>query len=137
MNRNNRYCCLVIPSKLSEKCNYFEMDLYVKSLKKIIEDINKEINCTFDYYSAIIDEDYGILIYENSNIENEYINNLCNLKRNGRCLLICHIANLDKFIKSSKSILETSNILEAVSNNSDLSKKMLLLCINFIITKNV
>ena len=65
MNRKNRYCCLLIPCDINEKCRYFEIELQIKELKKIVNDINKEMNTDFDLSTAKIDSKYGIIIHLN------------------------------------------------------------------------
>ena len=134
MNRNNRYCCLFIPCEINKECNYFEIDLHVKDLKKIIFDINSELKTKFNYSKAKIDEKYGIIIFENNLLKNEYINQLSGKNKKGNCLLISHVANFNKFIKNYSSYNKNSHL---INHNSNLCKKMLSLCIEFIISKDI
>ena len=132
MNRNNRYCCLVIPCNVDEKCNYFEIELQVKDLKKIIIDINLELNTEFIYSKAKIDEKYGIILFEDNNIKNDYIYNLSGKTKYGKCLLISHVANFDQFMRKNSPYYENSYVL---SQNSTLCKNMIVLCIEYILSK--
>ena len=98
MNTKNRYCCLLIPCNIKEKCSYFEIELQIKELKKIVNDINKEINTNFDSTTAKVDTKYGIIMYDNTLQENNYIFKLGGLKKKGKCLFISHNANFNKFL---------------------------------------
>ena len=133
MNRNNRYCCLVMPTNILEECNYFEIELQVKNLKTIIKDINNELKTNFDHSTAIIDDKYGILLYENNSILNEYIYKLSGINKFGKCLLISHYANFDEFIKKAPKYTKTNNL---ISHNSTLCSNMIMLCIEYITAKH-
>lgn len=136
MNTNNRYCCLLMPCDIKDKCNYFELDLQVKSLKKIIEEINNELNTNFLLSSALIDDKYGVILYDNIDEENQYIYKLGKIKRNGQCLLISHMSNFDRFIKSSNINIYDDKCIKNISHNSVICRKMIFLCIYFITSKN-
>lgn len=135
MNKKNRYCCLLMPCNIIEECKYFEIELQIKDLKRIVTDINKEMNVNFDSTTAIINDKYGILIYDNTVIENQYISKLGKIKRYGKCLLITHNANLNDFLKISDLQLYDDNI-KNITHNSSLCRKMILLCIFHISSKN-
>jgi len=135
MNRKNRYCCLFIPYNISEKCNYFELDLQVKNLKIMVNDVNKELKSNFKLSSIVIDEKYGIMLFDDNKYQNEYVNKLSNIQLNGKCLLISHTANFDNFIKSFNLNLYNEDVLKIISHNSITCRKMLLLCIKFIKSK--
>lgn len=137
MNRKNRYCCLNIPCDLSEKCNYFELDLQIKDLKILVNDINKELKSNFKLSSMIIDENYGIILFDEEKNINNYIFKLGKVVVNGKCLLISHIANFDNFFKSSDIRIYREEDLKIISHNSQLCRKMLFLCIHFILKKNI
>jgi len=137
MNRKNRYCCLNIPCNLSEKCNYFELDLQIKDLKILVNDINKELNSDFKLSSIVIDEKYGILLFDNEEKVNNYILKLGKVKIDGKCLLISHIANFDNFLKSSNIKIYNEESLKIISHNTQLCRKMIFLCIHFILSKNI
>lgn len=132
MNRNNRYCCLFMPCEIAEKCNYFELDLQIKNLKKIVHDINNELNTNFLSSQALIDDKYGILFFDNTNVENQYITKLGKINKKGNCLLICHIANFDEFIKTQNLNIYDDKFLKYISHNSILCRKMIFLCIYYI-----
>ena len=136
MDTNNRYCCLLMPCDIKNQCNYFEIDLQVKSLKKIIGEINKELNTNFISSSALIDDNYGIILYDNIDEENQYIYKLGRIKRDGQCLLISHMSNFDRFIKSSNINIYDDKCIKMISHNSVICRKMIFLCIYFITSKN-
>lgn len=136
MNRRNRYCCLLMPCDIKNKCNYFEIDLQIKNLKKIIDEINKELHTNFISSSAIIDEKYGILLYDDIKKKNQYILKLGKIKRNGQHLLISHVENFDRFIKSSNINIYDETYIKHISHNSILCRKMIFLCIYYITSKN-
>ena len=136
MNRSNRYCCLVVPCEILKECNYFELELQSKDLKQIVTDINKEINTNFSYENAIINENYGILIHDDTNKYNQYIKSLLGQTKNGSVLLISHIANLDEFLRTPHFNEKTYDNLHLISHNSILAKRMLVLCMNFISKQN-
>lgn len=135
MNKNNRYCCIIVPNDISIECNYFEIELEVKDLKKIINDINKELNYDFNYKSAIINEKYGILLNEISDLENQYVQKLTGKNKCGRYLLISHMANLENFLKRSKDLQYYEN-MKTISHNSSLCKNMIMLCMEYILQIN-
>ena len=135
MNKNNRYCCITVPNDISKECNYFEIELEVKDLKKIINDINKELSCEFDHTSAIINEKYGILLNEISEVENQYVKKLTGKNKFGRYLLISHMANLENFLKRSKDLQYYEN-MKTISHNSSLCKNMIMLCMEYILQIN-
>lgn len=132
MNRNNRYCCLVMPCDIGDECNYFEIELQVKDLKKIINDINLELKTEFQYSKANIDEKYGIIIFENNSVKNEYVYQLSGQIKSGKCLLISHIANFDKFIKNSPPYYKNNHL---INHNSTLCRNMIMLCIEYILSR--
>ena len=131
MNRNNRYCCLILPCNIDEQCNYFEIELQVKDLKRIISEINLELNTEFIYSNAKIDYNYGIIIFENNRIKNNNLYNLSGKTIYGKCLLISHIANFDEFIRKNPNNYENSYILK---QNSTLCKNMIILCKEYILS---
>lgn len=136
MNRNSRYCCLVVPCGILNECNYFELELQSKDLKQIVTDINNILKSSFSYENAVIDENYGILIYDETNNYNQYIKSLLGEKKYGSVLLISHVANLDDFLRTpqfNENIYENINL---ISHNSILAKRMLILCMNFISKQN-
>ena len=136
MNRNSRYCCLVVPCEILNECNYFELELQSKDLKQIVTDINNILKSSFSYENAVIDENYGILIYDETNNYNQYIKSLLGEKKYGSVLLISHVANLDDFLRTpqfNENIYENINL---ISHNSILAKRMLILCMNFISKQN-
>ena len=132
MNRNNRYCCLVVPCEILNECNYFELELQSKDLKQIVTDINKELKTNFSYENAKIDENYGILVYDDTNRYNQYIKSLLGETKHGSVLLISHIANLDNFLRTPHFNEKTYDNINLISHNSILAKRMLILCMNFI-----
>ena len=136
MNRSNRYCCLYMPCEINDKSIYFELDLQIKNLKKIVNDINTELDTNFKSNNAIIDDKYGILLYDDSNIENQYISKLGKKSKKGNCLLICHMANFDEFIKIQNLNLYDDKYIKYISHNSLLCRKMILLCIYYINKSN-
>lgn len=136
MNRNNRYCCLVVPCEIFNECNYFELELESKDLKQIVTDINKVLTSNFSYEHAIINEKYGILIYDNINNYNQYIKSLLGETKNGSILLISHVANLDNFLRTPDFNEKIYDNINLISHNSILAKRMLILCMNFISKQN-
>ena len=132
MNRNNRYCCLVMPCDINQECNYFEIELQVKDLKKIISEINLELDTNFIYSKAKIDEKYGIILFEENTEKNEYIYELSGKNKYGKCLLISHVANFDEFIRKNPPYYENSYIL---NQNSTLCRNMIILCIEYILSR--
>lgn len=131
MNRNNRYCCLVMPCNIEEECNYFEIELQVKDLKKIISDINLELKTNFEYSKSNINEKFGIMIFEENSIKNEYIYQLTGKSKYGKCLLISHFANFDDYIKRYSPYYKNN---ELINHNSTLCKNMIVLCTDYILS---
>jgi len=135
MNRKNRYCCLLIPCDIKKECDYFEIELQIKELKKIVDDINKAMMTDFDSSTAKIDSKYGIIMYDNTLQKNQYISKLGGINKKGMCLLISHIENFDKFLKTF-DINIYEKYMKYISHNSTLCIKMILLCIFYITSEN-
>ena len=80
---------------------------------------------------------YGIILFDSENLDNQYINFLSKKKIKGKCLFITHIANFDKFIKSSNLSIYNEKFLKQISHNSLICRKIIFLCINFIVSKDI
>ena len=94
MSLKKRYSCIFIPSDKSKKPLYFELTLIDKDLNNIVSQINKEFNLNFKINNSNIDENYGILLKDNS------------LNENSNIIYICHSANLDTFVKNNQNLTD-------------------------------
>ena len=64
MNRKNRYCCLLIPCDIKKKCDYFEIELQIKELKKIAPERIIYVSCNPSTQArdvALLKEKYQIV----------------------------------------------------------------------------
>lgn len=114
MSFKKRYSCIFIPSDKAKKPLYFELTLIDKDLNNIVSQINTEFNLNFKINNSNIDENYGILLKDNS------------LNENSNIIYICHSSNLDTFVKNSQNLTDKTYL-----------EQMLSLFIKFIKDKNI
>ena len=110
MRLRNRYSCIYICKEKEKKPIYFELSIKDKDLNNIVSQINKEFNIDFKINNSKVDENYGILLKDNSS----------------NILYICHSANLDNFVNNNKDLLNKNNL-----------EQMLYLFMEFVKVKNL
>lgn len=93
----NRYCCLFSTNNINNNI-YFELDLKDKNIINIIKQINIELNINFIINKSYIDDNYGILVSNKNNKD-----------QNIEYLFITHCENLKKFILKNEILKDNSN----------------------------
>lgn len=106
MSFKKRYSCVYIPSD-SNDLFYFELTLNNKDLNNIVYHINSEFNVNFIIDKSFIDDNYGILLLNNTNTPNLKIKNKC---LNANLLFITHAANLDDYVKKNDPLKDKANL---------------------------